>query len=60
MSLAPSEQESLEFLSKVIPDLDVLVGPECAKLLAAGRKIELKAVVSATGRAHNLVLPLVK
>ncbi len=46
MPLAPSEQQSLALLRKVLPDLGHTVGPNCARLLEQGHKIELEGVKS--------------
>jgi hypothetical protein len=44
--LSLSEQEACVLLEKVFPDMDDLLGPQCRRLLAQRRKLELEAILS--------------
>ena len=44
--LVPSEQRSLTVLRRVLPEIASTVGPNCARMLEQGRKIELEGVKS--------------
>ena len=50
-----AEIQSMAVLEKVFPDFGSLLGPECAKLLAEKRKIEIEAVISYSRAANGIV-----
>jgi hypothetical protein len=45
----PAERNGIAFMEQVFPDFRGTVGAECARSLRSGEKIEIEAVVSATG-----------
>jgi hypothetical protein len=55
-ALAPSELAALSVLQTILPDLAELLGPQCARILASGRKLELDAIVSLRQTASPIVL----
>ena len=57
MRCADSELAARSVLTQVLPDLVETVGPQCAGLLADGRKIELDAIVSLRNGAESLLEP---
>ncbi len=52
LSCAPSEQQSLAFLRKVLPELTKTVGSDCADMLQRGRKRELEGIGDRRTRAR--------
>lgn len=53
--LSRSERRSMTPLSRVLPDLEQLIGNRCYDLLTGGRKTELEAVVSALAGARSIL-----
>ena len=44
--LAAEEERALVLLREVLPEFPTLIGPTCAELLSANRKLELEVIVS--------------
>jgi hypothetical protein len=43
--LAAAEKEAISLLTGLCPDYGEVIGPQCAALLARGRKLEIEAVI---------------
>jgi hypothetical protein len=57
MRCADSELAARSVIQQVLPNLAETVGPQCAALLAEGRKIELEAIVSLHEGAASFLEP---
>ena len=53
--LSDSEMQARSLVHRFLPELEVTVGADFAKVLADGRKVEIEAIVSATGSAAPII-----
>ncbi|MBL8828481.1 MAG: hypothetical protein JNM18_15975 [Planctomycetaceae bacterium] len=60
IDLAAAEQNAMTLVADVLPSFAEIVGPNCAKLLASNKKIELEALASFRTRPQSDLLEMLK